>query len=492
MRQNSADGPLPPSRGTEMTEPEAFDRVTATTSPTQGHYAAGSLTDSVRPLQQRNTAEKKGLSLDVDKSNAYGNAGNLPTPSRTPRSFRSSFLLPSRGEPSGNASHHRNMPGAEKLSSGASSPQLSAIDTAERAKQPPPAKAQKPKLGRNYEYFEGNTVFAAGGRLQNTRHRPISIATALAVVIPAILFLVYSAPFYWYRVSPAVPIVFAYLFYLSISSFLHASSSDPGILPRNLHRFPPAADNEDPLRLAPPMNDWTLIRSAESSTAAMEVPTKYCKTCSLWRPPRAHHCRLCDNCVETQDHHCVWLNNCVGRRNYRYFFTFVTATTLLGFFLAGASLAHVLLYASQEGIPVAASIDQFRTPFAMFIYGTIATIYPAALMGYHLFLMARGETTREFLNSHKFLKKDRYRAFTQGSAWKNWVTILCRPRPPTYYRFKGRFEEGDQRFGERRDRRETKTPGQGQDMELQNVPPLSSSGFQGPTALRNAGQSSQP
>lgn len=212
-----------------MTEPEAFDRVTATTSPTQGHYAAGSLTDSVRPLQQRNTAEKKGLSLDVDKSNAYGNAGNLPTPSRTPRSFRSSFLLPSRGEPSGNASHHRNMPGAEKLSSGASSPQLSAIDTAERAKQPPPAKAQKPKLGRNYEYFEGNTVFAAGGRLQNTRHRPISIATALAVVIPAILFLVYSAPFYWYRVSPAVPIVFAYLFYLSISSFLHASSSDPGV-----------------------------------------------------------------------------------------------------------------------------------------------------------------------------------------------------------------------------------------------------------------------
>lgn len=226
VRQNSADGPLPPSRGTEVTEPETYDRVTATTSPTQGHYAAGSLTDSVRPLQ-RNTAEKS-LSLDVDKSNAFGNAGNLPTPSRTPRSFRSSFLLPSRGEPSGNATH-RNLPGVEKLSSGASSPQLSAIDTAERAKQPAPAQAQKSKLGRNYEYFEGNTVFAVGGRLQNTRNRPISIATASAVVIPAILFLVYSAPFYWYRVSPAVPIVFAYLFYLSMSSFFHASSSDPGV-----------------------------------------------------------------------------------------------------------------------------------------------------------------------------------------------------------------------------------------------------------------------
>lgn len=213
----------------------------------------------------------------------------------------------------------------------------------------------------------------------------------------------------------------------------------------------------------------------------MEVPTKYCKTCNIWRPPRAHHCRLCDNCVETQDHHCVWLNNCVGRRNYRYFFAFVTSGSLLAMFLFGASLAHILIYANKEGVSVGTSISHFRVPFAMIIYGILGFVYPAALMGYHLFLMARGETTREFLNSHKFLKKDRYRPFTQGSMWKNWAVVLCRPRPPTYYRFKSRFQEGDQRLAEKKVPRHARVPSNGQDMEMQDVPP--SSGFQGPVSL---------
>ncbi|KAK8070873.1 DHHC zinc finger domain-containing protein [Apiospora hydei] len=455
---------LPPSRGTDATEGETYDRVTANTSPTQDHYPAASLSESVRPLQ-RQKAESKGLSLDVDKSQGYQNGANLPTPGKSPRSFRSGFMLPNKGD-APSIPPNRSMPGAEKLSSGASSPQLTPLPAAERPAKPS-AKVRHPRVGRNHEYFEGNTVFALGGRLQNTHHRPINIATGSLVVIPAVLFFIFSAPWLWNNVSPAVPLVFAYIFYVSMSSFIHASASDPGILPRHLHKFPPPEAGDDPLRLAPPMNDWTLIKSAESSTAAMEVPTKYCKTCNIWRPPRAHHCRLCDNCVETQDHHCVWLNNCVGRRNYRYFFTFVTATTLLGVYLIGASLAHVLVYASQEKISVGAAIDTFRVPFAMFIYGIIATLYPAALMGYHFFLMARGETTREFLNSHKFLKKDRYRAFTQGSAWKNWV-----------------------RLGERKIHGNANARAHGQDMEMQNVKPLSSSGFEGPTSLRNHAEQS--
>jgi palmitoyltransferase ZDHHC9/14/18 len=241
------------------------------------------------------------------------------------------------------------------------------------------------------------------------------------------------------------------------------------------------------LRLAPPTNDWTLIKSAESSTAAMEVPTKYCKTCNIWRPPRAHHCRLCDNCVETQDHHCVWINNCVGRRNYRYFVTFLGVTTLLGLYLIGASAAHIAAYANEQGISFGQAIDSCRAPMAMIIYGIIGLTYPAALMGYHLFLMARGETTREFLNSHKFVKKDRYRAFTQGNMWKNWVVVLCRPRPPTYYRFKNQFEEGDQRFGERKSARKVNITGGGQEMEMQPVPAGGGAGFQGPMALRSEG-----
>ena len=250
--------------------------------------------------------------------------------------------------------------------------------------------------------------------------------------------------------------------------------------------MPPADENEDPLRLAPPVNDWTMIKSAQSATAAMEVPTKYCKTCNIWRPPRGHHCRICDNCIETQDHHCVWLNNCVGRRNYRYFFTFITTLTILSLLLLGASLAQILVYMTRRQLSFGASIDHFRVPFAMVIYGALAAPYPAALMGYHLFLMGRGETTREYLNSHKFLKKDRHRPFTQENIIKNLVVVLCRPRPPTYLNFKRKYEDGDQRFGERRGKRTTALTTEAQRggvaLEMQNV--SSDPAFQGPSALR--------
>ncbi len=216
--QEDLDGPAPPSRGTEMTEQETMERVTANTSPTQGHHPAGSLSESVRPLQ-RNPVNTKGLSLTIDKS--YKNGNGLPTPSKSPRSFRSSFLLPTRGDVAPGSPNRSNQ-GREKLSSIASSPGLTPVD-------PPKRVSKNPKLGSNYEYFTGNTVFLWGGRLQNTRHRPINIATGFLFIIPGVLFFVFSASWLWHNISPAIPIIFAYLYYLAMSSFIHASLSDPGV-----------------------------------------------------------------------------------------------------------------------------------------------------------------------------------------------------------------------------------------------------------------------
>ncbi|KAK4209866.1 DHHC palmitoyltransferase-domain-containing protein [Rhypophila decipiens] len=431
---DEAEARPPQSRGTEMTEPDPLDRMTANTSPTHGYNPTVSVADSLRPLHQKFGGEKN-LTIEVDKS--YNMGGNSQAPVRTPRSFRSNFLIPSDGS-------NREIEGGEKLDSIASSPQLGPKDPKDHVSSL--KEKGQAQTGKNYQYFEGNTVFCLGGRLQNTRHRPVNFATGSLLVIPCVLFFIFSAPWIWHNISPGIPITFGYLFYVCLSSLIHGSSSDPGILPRNVHQFPPVAENEDPLRLAPPTNDWTLVKSMEKSTAAMEVPTKYCKTCNIWRPPRTYHCRLCDNCIETQDHHCVWFNNCVGRRNYRYFFAFVTSATFLGLYLIGACLGQILVYMNQQSISFGSAVNHFRVPFALAIYGFFSFLYPAALMGYHLFLMARGETTREYLTSHKFLKKDRYRAFTQASWFRNWFVVLCRPRPPTYIGFKNPFSVGDQRF----------------------------------------------
>jgi palmitoyltransferase ZDHHC9/14/18 len=118
----------------------------------------------------------------------------------------------------------------------------------------------------------------------------------------------------------------------------------------------------------------------------------------------------------------------------------------------------------------------------MCIYGLLGWSYPFSLGVYHLFLVGRGETTREYLNSHKFLKKDRHRPFTQGSVLKNWVAVLQRPRPPTYLHFKRKYEEGDQRFGPRRDKRTAPLvpEQQGGGVEMQDV--SGSEAFQGPAS----------
>jgi palmitoyltransferase ZDHHC9/14/18 len=179
----------------------------------------------------------------------------------------------------------------------------------------------------------------------------------------------------------------------------------------------------------------------------------------------------------------VWLNNCIGRRNYRYFFTFICSATLMAIYLIAASLAQLVVYSNQENISFGQSIDHFRVPFAMVIYGFLGFLYPAALVIYHLFLMARGETTREYLNSHKFIKAERYRPFTQGTMIKNWFVVLCRPRPPAYYRFKEDYLEGDQRYGTRRTTKADSKEG----MELDTVKRQEAeTGFQGPVGLRSS------
>ena len=95
------------------------------------------------------------------------------------------------------------------------------------------------------------------------------------------------------------------------------------------------------------------------------------------------------------------------------------------------SALHVKRYAEVEGVGFAEALGTWRVPFALMVYGALATPYPLALCGYHVFLVARGETTREYLHGHKFTRAERHRPFSQKSLWKNFVVVLCRPRMPS-------------------------------------------------------------
>ena len=151
-------GISPRPRGTEFTDQD--DRGTVNASPTE-YATLQSMGESERPLQGR-SPHTRPMQLDMDKQ---GNG--------SPKSFRANFHRA--------ATTRKETQGHERLSSSNNSPTF-AKKLSESA----------PKAGINYQYFSGNTVFCWGGRLQNARDRPVNIASGIIVVLPTILFLVYS------------------------------------------------------------------------------------------------------------------------------------------------------------------------------------------------------------------------------------------------------------------------------------------------------------
>ena len=159
-------GRPPPSRGTAFTDEDEGDTPTASRTRDATLTSVGG---SERPLQygEGRLSPPPPMPLHMQKQEN----GNPPKASR---SFSSNFLRANGGASRGEGQGHK------RLSSSAS----------HTFSKPP--QDFKPRNGINYEYFSGNTVFFLGGRLQNTRDRPVNIISGLIVLIPSILFLVFS------------------------------------------------------------------------------------------------------------------------------------------------------------------------------------------------------------------------------------------------------------------------------------------------------------
>ena len=171
----------PPSRGTDFTDPVIPDRAT-NASPT-GNTTVRSLGDSVRLLSERSATEyakSQSRPQNPTVGKTFKPAMPQETPQKSPHSFRSTFTRLNPNEP-------RRSPGVghQHLSSTATSPR-------DNVTEAPSPSHVKPKIGKNYEYFAGNTMFFLGGRLQNARDRPVNLATGVLLVLPSVLFFVFS------------------------------------------------------------------------------------------------------------------------------------------------------------------------------------------------------------------------------------------------------------------------------------------------------------
>ena len=165
----------PTSRGSEDTERENKHEWNHTGTATNAGLINGNMrheaAQSMDTFHNTNEAQKSA-SLDPEKG--FMNGHEPGSRSRSPRGIIANFRRRSEQESSKTKSH-------EKLSSrGSSSPRKPSIGAKARG-----------VLGKNWEYFDGNTLFFAGGRLQTAKDKPIAMATALAVIFPAIMFFIF-------------------------------------------------------------------------------------------------------------------------------------------------------------------------------------------------------------------------------------------------------------------------------------------------------------
>ncbi|KAJ8732376.1 hypothetical protein PYW07_014975 [Mythimna separata] len=279
------------------------------------------------------------------------------------------------------------------------------------------------RVTRKWEVFAGRNRFWCDGRLMTAPHPGVFALTLALICGTCALHFAFDCPFLAARVSAAVPAAGAALCALTLAALLRTALSDPGIIPRAAPAEAAALEAAEAGRPPP--------RAREVLVRGRAVKLKYCFTCKMFRPPRASHCSLCDNCVDRFDHHCPWVGNCVGKRNYRYFYTFVVSLSFLAVFVFACAVTHVALLARGAGLAAALRATPASAVVAAVCFLSVWSVL--GLAGFHTYLASTDQTTNEDIKGSFSTRRgvSNPNPYSRGNACANCWHVLCGPLAPS-------------------------------------------------------------
>uniref|UniRef100_A0A1A8G1K7 Palmitoyltransferase n=1 Tax=Nothobranchius korthausae TaxID=1143690 RepID=A0A1A8G1K7_9TELE len=235
-------------------------------------------------------------------------------------------------------------------------------------------------------------------------------------------------PFLVKHLTTCIPAIGGVLLVFVLITLLQTSFTDPGILPRampdEVADIERQIDNCGNASYRPPP------RTREVLINQQVVKLKYCFTCRMFRPPRTSHCSLCDNCVERFDHHCPWVGNCVGKRNYRFFYTFILSLSFLTAFICGCVTTHLALRA-QGGKGLVFALQESPGSAVELVICFFSVWSILGLSGFHTYLVASNLTTNEDIKGSWSGKGGEgvTNPYSHRNIFTNCCSVLCSPFP---------------------------------------------------------------
>ncbi|XP_052000224.1 palmitoyltransferase ZDHHC18a isoform X1 [Xyrauchen texanus] len=286
------------------------------------------------------------------------------------------------------------------------------------------------RLRRKWEVFPGKNRFYCDGRIMLASQCGVLPLTISLIFITSGLFLTFDCHFLVEQLTAFIPAIAGVLFLFVVISLLQTSFTDPGILPRALPDE--AADIERQIDNSGSSTYRPPPRTKEILINDQVVKLKYCLTCKMFRPPRTSHCSLCDNCVERFDHHCPWVGNCVGKRNYRFFYTFIVSLSFLTSFIFGCVITHLTLR-SQGGKGIIQAIQESPASVVELVICFFSIWSILGLSGFHTYLVASNLTTSEDIKGSWSSKRgeDSGNPYSYNNIFTNCCVVLCGPMPPS-------------------------------------------------------------
>ncbi|KAK4760501.1 hypothetical protein SAY87_005394 [Trapa incisa] len=296
---------------------------------------------------------------------------------------------------------------------------------------------------RAYQVWKGRNRFCLGGRFVFGPDATSLFLTISLILIPVILFCTFVSQWlileFHHHIGNLIVDICAIFTVYIILLLLFTSGRDPGIIPRN--KQPPEDDIEGSIIFS---SNWptslggvpNLPPTKDVKVNGVTVKVKYCQTCMIYRPPRCSHCSICSNCVERFDHHCPWVGQCIGKRNYRFFFMFISSTTLLCLYVLTFCVINLGKIMGSYHCSFWTALTMSYASGFLIIYTFISGWFVGGLTGFHIYLILTNQTTYE---NFRYQYDGKTNPYNRGWAG-NIMEIFCSWIPPSRNNFRAKVK----------------------------------------------------